>query len=72
MPNSNPTLIEIPVILTEVEYCERAPEGFRIKFACLSDALLLGRSYPKGARIQITIVESIHEENYRRYRRSGK
>ena len=71
-PNPEPTLIEIPVILTEVEACYIDEQGIWVKFECLSDYLLLGHRYNVGQRVQITITELGYEDYKIRLARQSK
>ena len=72
MESAEVTLVEIPVIITYVESCVLDEKGYWTKFNCLSDALLLGRKYAVGQRVQITIVEAGYEDYKRRIARQSK
>ena len=50
-------IIEVPIIETYVEDLNYNDQGTWVKFACFSDFLLIGRSYPIGTAIQITITD---------------
>lgn len=72
MESAEVTLVEIPVIITYVESCVLDEKGYWTKFECFSDALLLGRRYNPGDRVQITIVEAGYEDYKRRIARQSK